>query len=193
MVTETLPKSWPQFVNYVKGGKLIGRDGRIRVTHFLDLLSAAHSDPILFELRDILIKCISKRQKSEYVAVVAPKKGNVLLAKEVGRSLNKRTASVRDNVLFDKWFDGELRSGELVVMVDDIASDGEFFRDAIINLRRLGIHTDAVYAIVDRAEGDCAEVLKEEGIRYEYVYRLDDGHLGRLRSGDLSYKPQKTT
>jgi orotate phosphoribosyltransferase len=172
------PQGWFRYITSIRGGRPIGRDGQIRVHYFLDLLSAAHNKAELALMSQILADWITKSATLEGVAAIAgPKNGNTLLVNDVSQRLEKNSIFVRNSILFGKWIEGVWGPGQKVLMVDDVASDGEMLREAVLNLRKCGVHTEGVYVLVDRNEGDAARGLAKEGVQYNYVFQLSDQSL----------------
>lgn len=178
-----LSKILSRYIEFVRGGKLIGRDGRIRVEYFVNLLMAVHDDGNLRNLGKILAEKIRNGVELDQMRSVAgPKRGNCLLIREVGRQLKKNTLFVRNSMLFGGWTEGVAERGEQVILVDDVASDGEVLLDAVENLRKSGIYPAAVFVLVDRPEGDCAAMLHEERITYSYVMQVTDSNLASMHA-----------
>ncbi len=177
-----LGRIFGRFIYKVTSGKPIGRDGRIRVSAFLDLLSAAHNDAFADELADVLAARIRHTvDLREYAGVVGPKRGNALFVKAVADRLKLRSSFIRANILFGRWIEGECTSGDKVILVDDVASDGELLYEAVENLRRAGVYVDTTFVLVDRREGDAEEQLNANGVKYVYCIQLNDGELCGIR------------
>jgi orotate phosphoribosyltransferase len=159
----------------------IGRDGRIRVNHFLDLLSAAHRPGMLDYLGDLFARWLAQDDLVTSVdAIAAPKRGNALLAHNVAGRLGKRSGFVKENVLFGQWTEGEIRSGDRVLLIDDIASDGELLAEAVIALQHSGIFVSNAAVLVSRVEGDAARRLRAIDVRLHAAVELSDGDLAAL-------------
>jgi orotate phosphoribosyltransferase len=172
------PDGWFKYIKAIKGGRPIGKDGRIRVHYFLDLLSAVHNTAMLQELTAMLADAVRQRERLDEVAGIAGvKAGNAILAYQVGRKLAKSTLLTRSGILFEQWIEGFAAVGDKVIIVDDVASDGELLREAVVNLRRSGVFTSGVYVVVDREEGDTASALAEEKVPYSYLFQLNDKQL----------------
>ena len=170
-----------KYIIFKREGRYIGRQGNLRVHYFLDLASAAHSRDDLEALAGVFAKFISKNGKIEEIdRIASPKRGNGLLAKCTSDILKKKSAFVRDSIMFDRWIEGHLVAGEKVILVDDVASNSDMLVEAIEGLRRTGIYCEALYVLVDRKEGDSAAILEIEGVKYYYLYSYDDDEFGRL-------------
>jgi orotate phosphoribosyltransferase len=179
--SQSLPERWSKYILWIKGGRPFGNDGRIRAHFFLDLLSAAHNVNELREMSTLLSRRIRETQDMTSLTLVAtPKNGNTLLGHKVGVALEKNTVFARNSMIFSKWIEGVAMVGDRAILVDDVASDGEMLRDAVRNLRSAGIYTQALYVLVDRKEGDTFAVCKEEAVKYNYLFQVDDALLEQL-------------
>jgi orotate phosphoribosyltransferase len=163
----------------------IGRDGRIRVRFFLDLLSAAHYPQHLQTLTEVVVDCLKPHLQSPTGGIAGPKRGNTLLIRSVATALNQPCAFVRHSILFGRWHEGSF-SGNRVVLIDDIASDGELLCDAVSSLATAGVAVDHVFAIVDRKEGDTVSRMKKAKTPYSYLVQLDDAALQALSNSSTA-------
>jgi len=158
----------------------IGIDGRIRISSFVDLLSAAHIEDHL----TILAKHFAARLKDDLQLqdklIAIPKRGNCLLGQAIAKSLGLKTLFVRRNVLFGRFIEGRAHNGAQAVLVDDVSSDGDLLREAVENLHAEGIHVAAARVLIERAEGDAQEKLEGLGINYLPYYVATDQELGRM-------------
>lgn len=156
-------------------------------SYFVDLLSACHDDEELANLAAIFCEYLRAMPDIDtYQCVVGPKRGNPLLVREVGRRLGLRTGFVRHSILFGNWIEGDVRLGERVLLLDDIASDGELLIEAVLNLRKMGVDTGVSVVLVDRADGDAVKRLSEEGVEFRYVLQIDDATLQSLHRGSAA-------
>lgn len=159
----------------------IGRDGRIRVNYFLDLMTASHDTSSLTVLATHFSDWMKTRTGlRDYQAIVTPKRGNVLLLRQVAELLGKNSGFVKENVLFGEWVEGLVKSGDSVLLIDDVASDGELLLDAANSLKRSGIFVERVLVLVDRTEGDASGFLSELSLGYEFYLQLSDADLAKL-------------
>lgn len=69
--------------------------------------------------------------------------------------------------------EGGFRTGETVVVVDDVATGGESKREAIERLEAAGLVVRDVVVLIDRQGGAC-EALARAGYRLHAAYRLTD-------------------
>lgn len=172
-----------RFIHQSPHGLPIGREGTIRVSYFLDLLSAchvtAHRDVIVTSFSDWLTQQVFP---DSIDVVVGPKRGNTIFSKAVADKLGKRSAFARENILFGRWVEGVIRPEDRVLLIDDVASEGEMLLDAVESLRNVGIAVDQAYVLVDRPEGDARKHFENAGIRYSCAVSLSDMDLAALLS-----------
>ena len=172
-----------RFIYESKHGLPIGRDGTVRVSYFIDLLSASHVDAHRKTMAEFFATWIGQAVSgTDISAVVGPKRGNTLFAKAVADQLAKKSAFARDNILFGRWIEGDVRPEDKVLLVDDVASEGEMLLDAVESLRECGIWVDKAFVLVNRSEGDAKMYLERAGIDYSYAISLSDADLAGLLS-----------
>ena len=73
----------------------------------------------------------------------------------------------------ERAYEGEIRAGEQVLLVEDVATSGGTLRRAADLLRGEGALIERAVCVVDREEG-AAESLREMGIGLEAVLRARD-------------------
>lgn len=176
---ESLVGPW---VKYSADPLPLGRSGHIRISYFVDLLSAVHNPATLEALAAIYAEWISATFSLDGCdAIVTPKRGNGLLGVRTAQILGKKSGLAKADILFGQWVEGSVGSGDTVILIDDIASDGELLADTADSLRRGGIFVARAFSLVDRKEGDSEISLERAGIDYSYLTRIDDTGLARLR------------
>lgn len=181
MVPQEIERLFSRYVDYSKGGRPIGRDGRIRIEYFLDLLSAVHVEADLITISEFFSKELVQHANLEACDFIAvPKVGNGLLAEAVAGRIKKRSVFVRHSILFGRWLEGPARSGQQALLIDDIACDGEMLCEAIGSLRKSGVYVKEVWVLVDRAEGDASIRLGEIGVGYKSIFQLVDADLAKI-------------
>jgi len=67
----------------------------------------------------------------------------------------------------------ELKKGNRVILVDDVATTGKALIEAKLALDKLGVIADTAIVIVDRCEG-AAENLSKEGLKLESIFTIKD-------------------
>ncbi len=70
-------------------------------------------------------------------------------------------------------YEGEIRAGEKVLLVEDVATSGGTIQRAAEVLRGEGAQVERAVCVVDREEG-AVESLREMGVRLEAVLRARD-------------------
>ncbi|MEM7621468.1 MAG: hypothetical protein AAF228_13660 [Pseudomonadota bacterium] len=172
------------FKSYVRHSEMprpIGRDGRIRVNTFLDLMTAAHNPQHLDMMADYFCNWIMEISNlDEFIGIATPKRGNILLSYKIASLLNKKSCFVKHDIIFGKWIEGPVCSGDSVIIIDDVASDGELLIDSIESLRKEGIFTNKVLFFVERTEGDAKTLLHQNGTQYECCFSFSDQDLMKL-------------
>jgi orotate phosphoribosyltransferase len=167
-----------RFVYQAESPKSLGWDGRFRVSYFVDLLSAVHIPENLSQLADDLADFVRGHSGLDgCTALVCPKAGNTLLVRETALRLGLQSGFVRESILFGRWIEGSPKSGEKVILVDDVSADGEMLSEAVLNLRKGGIYVNQAFVIVDRIEGDALRMLGELGVDLRHRYQLNDNDL----------------
>jgi orotate phosphoribosyltransferase len=159
-----------------------GLDGQIRMGMFLDLLEATHVDASLQALAECVRHLIATRPAgSDEIAIAGPKRGNSLLIREVARLLPAPSAFVKEQPLCGKWIEGNLIPGCCVVLVDDVASDGDLLVTAAERLRDAGHTVSEAFVLVNRPEGDATELLADHAVRLSWLWEAADADLFLLR------------
>jgi orotate phosphoribosyltransferase len=181
MMTDELRAVFRQNIRNSESALPIGRDGRIRVHYFLDLLSACHNSEHLTVIAEYFVRWLKTYELlGESTCIVGPKAGNTIFIRQVAVTLQLPSAYIRENVLFGRWIEGYLKPESAVILVDDVASDGELLLDAVSDLRRAGFLVTDVFVLIDRKEGDAAIFLKRQGVNYHYCIQLSDDDLARI-------------
>jgi orotate phosphoribosyltransferase len=162
--------------------------GDITVQNFVDLLSAVHNDAVLDLLAQELCKLIhaSQLDLSSYSGVVCPKNGNALLGHAVARKLEKKSGFIRSSILFGSYLETLEVSGAKLLLVDDVSSEASILTHSVRNAREAGFTIDAVFTLIDRAEGDAARRLASQGVSLQSVRRYSDRQLADLVSSRRS-------
>jgi len=164
VVPQEIERLFSRYVDYSKGGRPIGRDGRIRIEYFLDLLSAVHVEADLITISEFFSKELVQHANLEACDFIAvPKVGNGLLAEAVAGRIKKRSVFVRHSILFGRWLEGPARSGQQALLIDDIACDGEMLCEAIGSLRK-----------------SASIRLGEIGVGYKSIFQLVDADLAKI-------------
>jgi orotate phosphoribosyltransferase len=117
---------------------------------------------------DTLCGDIATRFKSAAIdVVIAPALGGIVVGQEVGRQLNARTLFTerKDGVMqLRRGFD--IRSGERVLVCEDVVTTGGSIGEVIEIVRSLGGIVAGVSCIVDRSGGSVKFRVEEGGEQY---------------------------
>ena len=160
-----------------------GADGEIQTMVFVDLMEASHVDSTLDTLTDITVNFLREKFPISLSYFVAgPKRGNALLIRAVARRLGCNSAFVKEQPLFFAWIEGLVDPGQPVIVIDDVASDGELLLHAIERLRDAGHRVIGALVLVDRVEGDSAHLLKRNDVEFHYMMSASDDDLRRVRT-----------
>jgi orotate phosphoribosyltransferase len=163
-----------------------GHDGSFRLSRYLDVMTASHDENNLALLARFFADWIRTRvDTTNYDAICVPKRGNVLLAQEVARLLGKKSGFVHDSILFGRWVEGYVKSGESALLIDDVASDCEFLIDAANSLKRVGVFVGHILALVERTEANTEKRMRDSGARYESCFRFSDSDLSQLQENRI--------
>lgn len=115
--------------------------------------------------------------------VAVPKEGNVILAAAVAGELGVGVVVVRTlipAIRFGDPVEGSLAGGASVVLVDDIAADGEMLARAIRQVREHGGRITRCVCAVERMDGNSRGRLAEHDVRLYAPIQLDEGTLREL-------------
>lgn len=170
------------FVNH-DGRVIVGALDQFEISLFLDLFSAC----TVVRYRETIARTVGKAvlaTASEPVTYVAvPKEGNVLLADAVARRLKAHLLVVRalvPAIRFGDPVEGTIAAGACVVVVDDIASDGELLVRTVAHLRAHGARVSNVVCAVERKDGNSRERLAEHDVSLHAPIQLDERTLREL-------------
>ena len=78
-----------------------------------------------------------------------------------------------------KWIDGNVSSGDSVVIVDDVITTGGSTIDALQRSREAGLNVEKIIVLLDRQEENGKQNIEKEGVVVEALYTIED--LMRLR------------
>jgi len=150
----------------------------VRVRYFVDLLSASCNP----EDRGVLDRWLTRwiwLRGLKPNRIASPKLGNMVLGSTVARRLDLPLVAVypEQSLLHTRAFDGEVRPGEVVLIVDDVASDSRYLLQVVDRLRRANAVVLGVVALVNRTEGDCEASLAAAQVPFYPVLNLGDAEL----------------
>ena len=102
-------------------------------------------------------------------AVISPAMGGVIIGHEMGRALGKPAMFVeRPEGTFHLRRGFSLRSGDRVLMVEDVVTTGQSSREAIASVEEAGGRVVAEAALVDRSGGTA-----DLGVPFIHLIRID--------------------
>lgn len=172
------------FVNH-DGRATVGALDQFDITLFLDLFSACTVPQNRHIIAKLMVEhfgtILGERERPTYV--VTPKEGNVLLGEAVARMMGMSFIVVRTMIPAIKFGDpleGIFISGSCVVIVDDIASDGELLARTAEHVRKHGGRTSLCVCAVERMDGNSRERLTEHDVHLEAPMQLDEQTLRSL-------------
>jgi orotate phosphoribosyltransferase len=151
---------------------------------FLDLFTACTFPRYRNAVARLLASCIRRSVQNERPTHVAvAKEGNVLLADAVARRLRADLIIVRTAlpaIRFGNPIEGSLPGGACVVLVDDIAADGEMLVRTVTEVRRHGGRISRCFCVVERLDGNSAHRLMERDVTLVPPIQLDETTLRTL-------------
>ena len=178
------------------GRTAFGTLDKMESSVFLDLFSAC-TDPVLREvIARLIADAVRERVTSEKPTHVAvAKEGNVLLADEVARQLNLALVVVRTKVpaiRFGNPLEGLLPHGAYVIIVDDVAADGEMLARVVQRVRRYGGRAEHAFCAVERLDGNANERLVARDVDLFAPIKFDERTLRELRQLPASGTPRES-
>lgn len=171
------------FVSH-QGQVVVGALDQFNISLFLDLFSASTFPAyrrIIAELIVGHIRATHFHEQPSHIAV--PKEGNVLLAAEVAHQLKIPVVIVRTIVpaiRFGDPVEGMIAANACVLVVDDIASDGELLARTVAALRDHGARVTNCFCAVERLDGNSRERLAGHNVVLHTPISLDEGVLREL-------------
>jgi orotate phosphoribosyltransferase len=159
-------------------GGSFGIDRQFRSEYFIDLMEAVHVDADLRILVSALGQIVRDTADGHLIDLAGPKYGNGVLVHQTANYLGRSSALIRDEPLFyDRWIQGCLMPGVPVLLVDDVFSDGDLLAGPVETLRRHGHSVSTAICLVNRIEGNAAEVLGDVGVKVVSLLELGDSDL----------------
>jgi len=173
------------FINNIHESNLsipIDINGDIKVNFFLNLLNAVHDDTNLDILANIFSKFILEKYPSkDFDGIVCPKIGNILLCNKVSKILNTKRGFIKHSMMFNKWLEGNIVSGNKVLLIDDLSAEGEILSESIKALNACGVHVVGVLVFVNRKEGDAIINLEKNKVNFHYYFHFSDDDLKNIK------------
>jgi orotate phosphoribosyltransferase len=146
--------------------------------------SSDYFDKYLFETRPALLRRVAQ-QVADLVPpqtqrLAAPELGAVLIGGAVSLALNLPLVIVRRRAKgygTARSFEGELRAGEKVTLIEDVITTGQQAVTAALQLLEAGAEVLRLIAVLDRDEGG-AERIRAAGLDYAPLFRRHELPLG---------------
>lgn len=171
------------FVSH-SGRVIVGALDQFNISVFLDLFSACTHPKYRNQIARLItnhIHAVHFHERPTHIAV--PKEGNVLLAAEVARRMRLRVVVVRAMVpaiRFGDPVEGLIAAGCCVLLVDDIASDGELLVRTVAALRAHGARVANCFCAVERLDGNSRESLAQHSVTLHAPIQIDERTLREL-------------
>jgi hypothetical protein len=149
--------------------------------HFLDLREAA----LIEKDRDLMVDLLATHiQKvfpghDAYTGVLIPRTGNVALGLGVANRLGLEPVLVRDRPLFGRSTESVLTAG-LLILVDDIWSDGRDLRRAVELARFDNFSIADGVLLVARSEGAVVADLAASNVLLQPLFVFDDERIDSI-------------
>jgi orotate phosphoribosyltransferase len=174
-----------RFVFVSHGGRVtVGALDQFNISVFLDLFSACTHPKYRRHIAGLItshIRDSNLRERPTHIAV--PKEGNVLLAAEVAKELRLSLVVVRTLVpaiRFGDPVEGMIAAGCCVIVVDDIASDGELLVRTVAAIRAHGARVSNCFCAVERMDGNSRDRLAQHSVALHVPVQLDERILREL-------------
>jgi hypothetical protein len=148
------------------------------IQHFIDLRDAA----LIPEDRQLLVRLLvdqiahSFPDHDTYTGVLVPREGNVALGLAVAQAMQLPPVLVRERPLFQRTTESILTGG-LLILVDDIWSDGTVLRRAVELARFDNFSISDGVLLFARAEGTVIEDLAESNVLLRPRAQLSDADI----------------
>ncbi len=158
----------------VKKGRFVLTSGKIS-DYYIDL-KKAYTDPRILKLISRRIIRIIKKENIQFDKIAGIELGSVPIAVALSLDLDKQFLIIRKKKKehgTERKIEGEVKEGEIVVIVEDVTTTGNTVVEAVKSLRNSGAVVKDVVVVVDREEG-AEENLKKEGVRLIPVFKASE-------------------
>jgi adenine/guanine phosphoribosyltransferase-like PRPP-binding protein len=171
------------FVSH-EGRVVVGALDQFNISLFLDLFSAATFPGYRRILARLIVDHIRGAKLTEGPNLVAvAKEGNVLLAAEVAQQMKVPVVVVRTitpAIRFGDPVEGMIAANACVVIVDDIASDGELLVRVTAAVRAHGARVSNCFCAIERLDGNSRDRLAAHSVHLQAPIQLDERTLREL-------------
>lgn len=151
------------------------------IKHFVDLREAA----LIAEDRRLMVELLEEHIRrafpghDAYTGVLIPRTGNVALGVGVAERLGLQPVLVRDGPLFGRSTESVLTAG-LLILVDDIWSDGAILRRAVELARFDNFSVADGVILIARSEGNVEADLDTGHVTLRPCFKFDDSQLDSI-------------
>lgn len=142
--------------------------------------SRFYVDKYLFETQpDILLELgrrLAERVSSRTTLIAGAELGGVALAAAAAMAAKLPFLIVRNakkDYGTSKMYEGRLQAGDVVLVVEDIATTGGQVLEAAKVIQSSGAVVEKIVAVVDRSQG-AGEKIREAGMVFEAILNADD-------------------
>ena len=73
-----------------------------------------------------------------------------------------------------KWIEGDVKSGDRIIIVDDVITTGKSTIEAIQRAREGGLNVVKVIVLVDREEEGGKQAIEKEGVEVGALFTIND-------------------
>lgn len=152
--------------------------------NFADAMFDEAAGPALGQLLAEHIKSALDPQLVARAVLIAPARGNMLLALEAARILRRPTVLMREHprIRENQFWDGTLSADAYPVIVHDVAVSGAQLINARERLQAHGVNVQDVACLIDRTDEAAKSLLQRAGLRLLPVTTISDDEIAALRT-----------
>jgi len=153
---------------------------------YLDFVDVMFDPQMGSYLGDLLAQDIRSRlapEQLEQMVLVAPTKGNVLLAYYAGQKLGRPVVFARPSPRLRRhqYWDGNLPPGAPAAIIHDVLVSGDQLIETHRSLRNAGSPVVGVFGLVDRRPAAARERMTTSGLPAYAITKVDLGQVGKPR------------
>ena len=142
--------------------------------------SKYYLDKYLFETEPDILKALgeefAKHAAGDVTLIAGAELGGVALAASTAMACGKKWIIVRNSKKdygTSKMVEGKLKAGDVVLLVEDIATTGGQVLEAAKVISEAGAKVKKIVAVIDRRQG-ASENIKAAGYAFESILTKDD-------------------
>jgi len=147
--------------------------------------STFYLDKYLFETQPEILRelgaAFASRASARTTLIAGAELGGVALAAAASMACGKPFVIIRNakkDYGTSKMFEGRLAKGDVVLLVEDVATTGGQVLDAAKVIREAGASVEKIVAVIDRGEG-ARENIEKAGFVFEAILTAEDLRLPR--------------